>query len=67
MTQVDWHPSPDEMPTGKSRYLLVTLHLDNEKDIVLFTGWNLYGVKGFSMPDKFIKAWSELPDPYRAR
>lgn len=73
MTHVDWHPFPQEKPPKPEQiggeFYLVTLspkiNPSNPIEICLWLGDTdpLQNWKG--LPDHYVIAWAELPEPYK--
>lgn len=63
MTQVKWHPYPEEQPPKHDRYL-VTIHSkdDDEEEQVIIAYWDK---RRWLHPSNNLPiAWAELPEPY---
>ena len=72
MTHVDWHPYPKEKPTKPKqiggKFYLVTLspkiNPSNSIEIGLWLG-DANPLRNWEgLPDHYVIAWKELPEPY---
>lgn len=65
MTQVDWHPYPEEKPKINVDYL-VTYKGIGYGIRVGFDGWQT-NESWASFKDDEVIAWAELPEPYKSK
>ena len=59
MTQVDWHPYPEQKPEPYHTYIITIReegHLITLSDFYYHYGWQFY--------EDCVVAWAELPEPY---
>lgn len=64
MTQVNWHPYPEEKPTKKDRYL-ISLDDGNGHQYITIAAFYKDIFWGSGVIDHIVIAWAELPEPYR--
>lgn len=67
MTQVNWHPYPEEKPSKNDSYLVTrksTLPIDDGKVFVDTLPWDEEDEHWRYCYNAPVLAWAELPEPY---
>lgn len=67
MTQVDWHPYPDEKPSKEDSYLVTRKSILPKDEGRIFVGtlpWDEEDEQWRHCYNAPVLAWAELPEPY---
>lgn len=62
MTQVEWHPYPDEKPFHEGKFLITLPTKYEDEDTIVIASW--YGERWIKPSLRQPIAWAELPEPY---